>query len=150
MQPIPDHPSGSRYCRKCSSFLPKSEFHCGVRRFECKKHALERAGRYRKDAHPDADKKAVARVWRALWVDSKKVFGREKAGVTQADVRRLFEVKGMLPDLSWRVVPKNPDDDWDVNNAAIVPKDVRKTLFCVFSENNINSVEHYSQVLTAC
>lgn len=118
MPPIPDHPDGTRYCRQCSSFLPVTQFHGGrVRRFECKKHALERFCRYRKNAKPDADRRAVARVWHALWADSKMIFGRQKAGLTQADVRRLFDARGMQPDLSWRVVPRNPDCDWTCDNA---------------------------------
>ena len=151
MAPIPDHPSCSRFCRQCSSYLPLSEFHGGVRRFECKKHALERASRYRKKARPEgAEKRAVARVWHALWADSKMVFGRQKAGLTQADVRRLFAEKGVEPDLSWRVVPKDPDDEWGFPNAAVVPKAVRRELVAVFVKNSENSVQQYHDVLTAC
>jgi hypothetical protein len=105
---------------------------------------------YRKRAPADAEKKAVERVWRALWVDSKKIFGRKKAGLTQADVQHLFQVRGIHPDLSWRVVPKDPDDDWGLNNAVVVPKNVRKELVSVFTENTNNSVERYNQLLNAC
>jgi len=36
MGPIPDPPSGVRFCRKCNSFLPLSDFPSGKRRHECK------------------------------------------------------------------------------------------------------------------
>ena len=35
-QPIPDPPNGVRFCRKCNSFLPLSDFPTGRRRYECK------------------------------------------------------------------------------------------------------------------
>jgi hypothetical protein len=63
-----------------------------------------------------------------LWADSQIVFGRKNAGLTQADVRHLFEQKGMEPDLGWRVVPKDPQAEWGVENAEIVPKGVRNAL----------------------
>lgn len=148
MTPIPEHPDGSRFCRRCGCFLPISQFHAGVRRFECKRHALERAGRYRKNTIPDASRRAVARVWHALWADSRIVFGRQKVGLTQADVKKLFKEKGVDPDLAWRVVPRNPDDEWGFNNAAIVPKDVRKALVSLFTNNSDNSVQRYHEVLT--
>ena len=150
MPPIPDHPSGERFCRQCSSYLPISQFHCGVRRFECKKHALERFSRYRKKACPGAEKKAVGLVWHALWADSKMVFGQQKAGLTQADVRRLFAEKGIDPNPGWRVVPKDPEDRWSCSNTVIVPKAVRKELVSVFVKNCGNSVQQYHDVLTAC
>jgi hypothetical protein len=129
MTPIPDHPGGLRFCRQCATFLPISQFHASaVRRFECKTHALERAGRYRKNAAPDANRRKLQRVWHALWADSQIVFGRKNAGLTQADVRHLFEQKGMEPDLGWRVVPKDPQAEWGVENAEIVPKGVRNAL----------------------
>lgn len=112
MPPVPDHPSGSRFCRRCASFLPISEFHGGtVRRFECKKHALERASRYRKNSRPDPSKTCIARVWHALWADSKAVFGRRGAGLTKAEVLRLFLDNGIQPHTSLRVVPRDPDQD---------------------------------------
>jgi hypothetical protein len=133
MTPIPDHPGGLRFCRQCSAFLPISQFHASmVRRFECKTHALERAGRYRKNSVPDANRRAVQRVWHALWADSRIVFGRKNAGLTQADVRHLFGQKGMEPDLNWRVVPKDLDAEWGLKNAEIVPKNVRNTLVSAF------------------
>lgn len=149
MSPIPDHPSGSRFCRQCSSFLPLSQFHRGVRRFECKKHALERFRRYRRHARPDAEKRAVSRVWHALWVDTKMVFHREKAGLTQADVRHLFAREGIQPDLGWRVVPKDPEDAWTCHNAALVPKEVRKELVSVFLKNKEGKKDRYCKVLEA-
>jgi hypothetical protein len=150
MTPIPDHPSGLRFCRQCALFLPINLFHAGVRRFECKTHALERAGRYRKHSIPDAKKTVVARVWHALWVDSKMVFGRQKAVLTQADVRHLFEKKGMEPDINYRVVPKNPDAEWGMENAKIVPKNVRNVLVSAFLKRNGEDAERYHEVLARC
>mmetsp|Transcript_33473 Transcript_33473/g.81622 ORF Transcript_33473/g.81622 Transcript_33473/m.81622 type:complete len:226 (+) Transcript_33473:265-942(+) len=115
---VPDHPSGSRFCRKCASFLPISEFHGGaIRRFECKRHALERARKYRSNARPDPIKKSTERVWHAVWADSKAVFGRRKAGLTKAEVLRLFADKGMHPDTTFRIVPRDPGHEWGFNNA---------------------------------
>ena len=150
MTPIPDAPGGLRFCRQCSSFLPITQFHAGVRRFECKTHALERAGRYRKNIIPDADKRAVARVWHALWADSRIVFGRQKAGLTQADVCHLFEHKGVEPNLGWRVVPKDPSGEWGVKNAEIVPKGVRNVLVSAFSKRKGEGVQTYHEVLARC
>ena len=128
MSPIPDHPGGLRFCRQCATFLPISQFHAGVRRFECKTHALERAAKYRKDAVPvDASRRAVQRVWHAFWTDC-RILGRKNAGLKQKDVRLLFEQKGMEPDINCRVVPKNPDVEWGVGNAEIVPKHIRSEL----------------------
>ena len=89
-------------------------------------------------------------MWHALWADSKMVFGLQKAGLTQADVRRLFEAKGVQPDLGWRVVPRDPDGDWTCDNAALVPRDVRKELVSVYVNNSDNSVEQYHELLSAC
>jgi hypothetical protein len=150
MTPIPDHPNGLRFCRKCSSFLSLDQFHAGLRRHECRTHALERASRYRKNAIPDAKKKVVARVWHALWVDSKMVFGRQKAVLTQADVRHLFEKKGMEPNVNYRVVIKDPDAEWGLKNAEIVPKNVRNVLVSVFSKRNGEGVERYHEILARC
>ena len=150
MTPIPDHPGGQRFCRQCKNFLPISQFHAGVRRFECRTHALERAGRYRKIAIPDASRRALARVWHAFWVDSRMVFGRQKAGLTQADVRHLFEQKGVEPNLAWRVVPKEPDGEWGLNNAEIVPKGVRHVLVSEFLKRSGEGVQMYSEVLASC
>jgi hypothetical protein len=136
MAPIPDHPGGLRFCRQCATFLPISQFHAGVRRFECKTHALERAGRYRKNAVPvDASRRAVQRVWHALWSDC-RIFGRKKAVLTQADVRYLFEKQGLEPDINYRVVIKDPDAEFGLKNAEIVPKGVRNVLVSAFSKRN--------------
>ena len=108
---------------------------------------LERAGRYRKNTIPDAKKKVVARVWHALWVDSKMIFDRQKAVLTQADVHHLFEKKGMDPNLNYRVVPKNPDAEWGVENAEIVPKNVRNVLVSAFLKRNGEDAERYHEVL---
>ena len=134
MAPIPDHPCCLRFCRQCATFLPISQFPAGVRRFECKTHALERAGRYRKNAVPvDASRRAVQRVWHALWSDC-RIFGRQKAVLTQADVRYLFAKKGLEPDINYRVVITDPDVAWGVRNAEIVPKGVRNVLVSAFSK----------------
>jgi hypothetical protein len=132
MAPIPDHPSGLRFCRKCAAHLPLGQFHAGVRRLECRIHALERAARYRKHSTPDAKKKVVARVWHAFWTDSRIVFGQKAVGLKQKDVRFLFELKGIDPDIKYRIVPKNPDAVWGVNNAEIVPKHIRRELASAF------------------
>jgi hypothetical protein len=153
MTPIPDHPGGLRFCRQCASFLPISQFHAGVRRFECKTHALERAGRYRKNAAPlDANRRAVQRVWHALWADSRIVFGRKNAGLTQADVRHLFEQKGMALDIGWRVFPKDPHAEWGLKNAEIVPKGVRNALVSTFLKQNRGGegVQMDREVLAKC
>jgi hypothetical protein len=67
-----------------------------------------------------------------LWTDSRIVFGRKNAGLTQADVQYLFEQKGMEPDINWRVVPKDPGAEWGVENAEIVPKGARNLLVSAF------------------
>ena len=127
-----------------------NQFYGGVRRFECKKHALERFQRYRRQARPDADKTALARVWHALWADSKMVFGQHKASLTQADVRRLFLEKGVKPDLGWRVVPKDPNDQWGITNAAIVPKDVRRALVAVYTNKGNTKGQQWHEILASC
>jgi len=152
MAPIPDHP-GLRFCRQCATFLPISQFHAStVRRFECKTHALERASQYRKNAVPDANRRNVQRVWHALWADSRIIFGRKNAGLTQADVRHLFEQKDMDPDLGWRVVFKNPDAEWSLKNAEIVPKGVRNVLVSAFLKRSREGegVQIYREVLARC
>jgi hypothetical protein len=111
-------------------------FYAGVRRLECKKHALKRAGRYRKNTVPDESRRVLQRVWHALWVDSRIVYGRKNAGLTQADVRHLFEQKKKKPDIGWRVVPKDLDAEWGIDNAEIVPKGVRKVLVSAFLKRN--------------
>eukprot|EP00283_Hemiselmis_rufescens_P008469 CAMPEP_0173433500 /NCGR_PEP_ID=MMETSP1357-20121228/10928_1 /TAXON_ID=77926 /ORGANISM="Hemiselmis rufescens, Strain PCC563" /LENGTH=126 /DNA_ID=CAMNT_0014398213 /DNA_START=83 /DNA_END=460 /DNA_ORIENTATION=+ len=119
MLPVPDHPSGIRFCRKCASFLPISEFHGGTtRRFECRRHALERARKYRRNARPDPTRTSIARVWHALWADSRGVFGRQGAGLTKAEVVRLFADKGVRPDTSLRIVPRDPGSEWGFDNAC--------------------------------
>lgn len=62
MVQVPDHPCGTRFCKQCCSFLPLSEFYSGVRRHECKRHASERARRYRISKPQDEDKRAIVRV----------------------------------------------------------------------------------------
>jgi hypothetical protein len=152
MAPIPDHPGGLRFCRQCAAFLPINLFHAGVRRFECKTHALERAGRYRKNTVPvDASRRAVQRVWHAFWTDC-RIFGRKNAGLKQKDVRLLFEQKGIEPDINYRVVPKNPDAEWGVVNAEIVPKHIRSELVTAFLKRSREGegVQIHREVLARC
>lgn len=78
------------------------------------------------------------------------VFGRQKAVLTQADVRHLFEKKGMEPDINYRVVPKNPDAEWGMENAEIVPKNVRNVLVSAFLKRNGEDAERYHEVLARC
>jgi hypothetical protein len=83
----------------------------------------------------DASRRAVQRVWHALWSDC-RIFGRKKAVLTQADVRYLFEQKGLEPDINYRVGIKDPDAAWGLKNAEVVPKGVRNMLVSAFSKRS--------------
>mmetsp|Transcript_41667 Transcript_41667/g.97255 ORF Transcript_41667/g.97255 Transcript_41667/m.97255 type:complete len:197 (+) Transcript_41667:57-647(+) len=150
MAPIPD-PDGKRFCRQCACYLPLCQFHGGARRYECKKHALERARVYRarqRGQCPGCSSKVVLqRIWHALYDDTKRaVFrqGHKKVGMTQADVLKIFAERGVKPDLQWRVVPREPGVACGLDNAAIVSRDIRRELVAALEKEGR---ERYRELL---
>ena len=152
MTPIPD-PDGKRFCRQCTAHLPLSQFHRGARRYECKKHALERAKGYRvkqREQCPNSSTKVVLqRIWHALYDDTKRaVFGQthKRVGMTQADVFKLFLASSVKPDLQWRVVPIEPEKACSLENAKIVERDIRRELVAAIGKEDCGR-EKYRELL---
>ena len=139
MIPIPDHPSGERFCRKCGKFLPLEDFFKGKkRRYECKAHSRGRprkapAKRQRprgtcQQASQSPKKKtnATARVWHAAYTDCRSSFGQHTVGMSQAELRELFESAGVEePSTEFRLVPVDPCRALERGNARLVRREVR-------------------------
>jgi hypothetical protein len=56
--------------------------------------------------------------------------------------------KGIHPDLEWRVMPKNPHAECSLQNAAIVPRGVRRRLVCEWSKQDTDgSSSRYEELM---
>jgi hypothetical protein len=136
MIPIPDHPIGERFCRKCGLFLPLKDFFKGKkRRYECKVHSRGRPRKApsKKQKLPSSEKtsktspqqKAVAQVWHAAYTDCRSSFGQATVGMSQAELRDLFEALGAEASTAFRLVPIDPCKELTTGNARLVRREVR-------------------------
>jgi len=56
----------------------------------------------------------------------------------------------MEPNINYRVVVKDPDAEWGLKNAEVVPKGVRNVLVSAFSKRSSEGAERYHEVLARC
>lgn len=141
MIPIPDHPVGERFCRKCGVFLPLKDFFKGKkRRYECKVHSRgrprkapskkqkerERAEFVNSSQGNPQKKNAIAQVWHAAYTDCRCSFGQATVGMSQAELRDLFKASGRAePSTAFRLVPIDPCRALERENARLVRREVR-------------------------
>ena len=136
MIPIPDHPIGERFCRKCKLFLPLKDFFKGKkRRYECKVHSRGRPRKApsKKQKLPSSEQasktspqqKAVAQVWHAAYTDCRSSFGQATVGMSQGELRDLFEALGAEASTAFRLVPIDPCKELTPGNARLVRREVR-------------------------
>ena len=147
MTPVPDHPTGERFCKKCGVFLPLEKFFGGDdRRYECKMHYALRRQNYKGRRVPRSKpsdnehglqklsgmiskpdpKKAALQIWHTAWADCRSIFGQMTVGMSQPELRRFFESSKCEPHLGIRVVPIDPHKSLTSGNARIVTRDVRQ------------------------
>jgi hypothetical protein len=119
MPPIPDHPCGERFCRKCDKFLPLGSFPNGQRRYVCRLHYTQAAkpgggiakkhssSRRPKTIEPSV-RVASQNVWHAAYTDAMKQFGFSGVALTQPEMRELFREEGIEIDRAYRVIPVDP------------------------------------------
>ncbi len=95
-------------------------------------------------------KVVLQRIWHALYDDTKRSAfrqGNKKLGMTQADLLKIFIESGVEPDLQWRVVPREPGVACSLDNAAIVPRDIRRELVAALEKEGM---ERYRELLVVC
>lgn len=90
----------------------------------------------------------MLQVWHALWSDARLSFGWKKAGLTQTEVGLLFLEKGIKPDLTWRVMPKNPHLECSLQNAAVVPRAIRRRLVSEWSKKGKDGRSRYQELVS--
>ena len=119
---IPDHPSGERWCKSCNCFLNVEEFPVGAKRFECRIHRRPRSKIQRTKMFKDASKLGVWRMWHRVYLDSKAVFGHQRLGILQEDIKKFCIEAGTEPSTELRVVPTDPLQQISVQNISLVNK----------------------------
>ena len=77
-----------------------------------------------KESKTSPQKKAVSQVWHTAYTDCRSSFGLLSVGMSQAELRDLFEVLGSEPSTVFRLVPINPCKEVTTGNARLVRREV--------------------------
>jgi hypothetical protein len=138
---FPDAPEGLRFCKGCNEFLPIDRFHAKAgSRFECKTHLAERRAKY--TSTPVAEITATVKIWRFFLVDCKTVWGHGKAGVSQKVIRSLLQDKKTSRYDDLRIVPLDPQGEWQAGNFTLVSVYARRHLVKAFRMKGSDAYQH--------
>ena len=74
---------------------------------------------------PQRRNNAIAQVWHAAYTDCRSSFGQATVGMSQAELRELFEALGAEPSTAFRLVPIDPCKELTTGNARLVRREVR-------------------------
>jgi len=153
---VPDAPGRLRFCTACDRFLPVSDFPLGPRRYSCKTHMWQNAGKKAKvKMMADTKKQILFRLWGKCYDDSKRfsnawatldgagaqpVKNHSRVSITQREIEQLLcTATNYSPTEAFdyptefarhiAVVPVNPSAPLSLCNAALVYPTVKRQLF---------------------
>jgi hypothetical protein len=125
---IPDHPSGSSWCKKCENFLSLDRFPGRKRQHECRLHRKPKIMIERQKMFKDPSRLGLWRMWHYIYLDSKTVFGHEKLGIFQEHIKKNCLKNSIKPSVESRILPTDPRSPITEDNISLVDRIGRMVL----------------------